>query len=434
VRICIILPPAPGLFDQRTNVPLGPLYVAAVLEQAGYEVEIVSLLGHPIPASWPYADLYAMGFTTPQVGAVKGLLELIRAQYHSALILAAGPHPTVRPWQALQIGFNSVLLGEGEITILDIVQDLPSLKRVYQGQMVEDLDSVPLPARHLLPREDLFNDATAVFRGAHAGSHVTSIMGSRGCPYRCAFCSNPLYAARTRFRSAANIVTELQAMLAEGVECFKFQDDTFTIRPDPVIALGQAVAAAFEPGTIAVRMNTRVNVFHEPLIPALKQLDLEVASFGIESGSQRVLNAVRKGTTIEQCERALHLAHDAGFLTLGLFVFGLPGENAETVEETIAFWRRNRPYMDTANLAVFVPYPGCDIAERPRHYRMHILDHDWNRYWIVQKETVLALPYDVSFSEMLDLKRRTFEAFAELGYAKPDWAHDQVGEREWTRD
>jgi len=434
VKICIILPPAPGLYDQRTNVPLGPLYIAAVLEQAGHEVEVISLLAHPIPASWPRADLYAMGFTTPQVGAVKGLLQLIRAQYHSAHVLAAGPHPTARPWQTLQMGFDSALLGEGELTILDVVQDLPDLRPVYQGRMVEDLDSVPLPARHLIPREDLFNDATAVFRGGHQDGHVTSIMGSRGCPNKCAFCSNPLYACKTRFRSAANIVVELQEMAAQGVTCFKFQDDTFTIRPEPVIALGQACVEAFGPGAIATRMNTRVNTFPERIIPALKQLNLEVAAFGIESGSQSVLNAVRKGITIAQAERSLRLAHDAGFLTLGLFVFGMPGENAETVDETIEFWRRNRPYMDTANLAVFVPYPGCDIAERPHHYRMHILDHDWNRYWIVQKETILALPYDVSFQEMLDLKQRSFEAFADLGLGKPDWAHDLTEDARLTRN
>lgn len=424
MKICIILPPAPGLFDERTNVPLGPLYIAAVLEQAGHEVEVVSLLGHPIPARWPYADLYAVGFTTPQVGAVKGLLELIRAQYHSALVLAAGPHPTARPWQTLQMGFDSVLVGEGELTIFNIVQDLPNLNPVYQGRAVYDLDSIPFPARHLIPREDLFNDATAVFRGAHQDGHVTSIMGSRGCPNKCAFCSNPLYAHQPRFRSAENIVAEMKEMVAQGVTCFKFQDDTFTIQPKEVVLLGRACAEAFEPGEIATRMNTRVNKFSEKLVPALKQLFLEVASFGIESGSQTVLNAVRKGTTIEQCERALRVAKDAGFLTLGLFVFGMPGENARTVDETIEFWRRNRPYMDAANLAVFVPYPGCDVAERPGHYRMHILDHDWNRYWIVQAETILALPYDVSFQEMLDLKQRSFEAFAELGYAKMEWGYD----------
>ena len=101
MKVCIVLPPSPALFDQRTNVPLGPLYAAAVLEQAGHEVEVVSLLGHPIPASWPRADLYAMGFTTPQVGAVTGLVQLIRAQYPGAKVLAAGAHPTVRPWQTL---------------------------------------------------------------------------------------------------------------------------------------------------------------------------------------------------------------------------------------------------------------------------------------------------------------------------------------------
>jgi anaerobic magnesium-protoporphyrin IX monomethyl ester cyclase len=427
MKICIIIPPAPGLFDQRTNVPLGPLYIAAVLEKAGHDVKMISLLGYPIPATWPEADVYAMGFSTPQVGPTTALIYLIRAQYPDALILAGGAHPTARPWQTLQMGFDIVLKGEGEITVLEIMRDIErgQFQSVYEGELVDDLDTIPMPARHLLPREDFFNDATAVFRGAHQDGHVTSIMGSRGCRHMCAFCSNPLYFANTRYRSAENIVTEMIDMVEQGVTCFKFQDDTFTLNPAAVEELGQECAHTFAPGTVFTRMNTRVNKFSEDMIPALNNLYLEVASFGIESGSQSVLNMVRKGTTIAQCEDALRIAKDAGYTTLGLFVFGLPGENAKTVDETIEFWRRNRPYMDAANLAVFVPYPGCDIAERPHKYRVHIINHDWNRYWIVQKETVLALPYGVSFDEMIALKRRSFEAFAELGYGKPDWAHDK---------
>jgi len=429
VKVCIVLPPSPALFDERTNVPLGPLYVAAALEQAKHEVEVVSLLGHPIPASWPRADLYAMGFTTPQSGVARGLLELIRAQYPGAKVLAAGPHPTVRPWQTLQMGFDSVLVGEGERTVLDVVADLPRPKPVYHGEPVEDLDSVPFPARHLLPKDDLFNDGTAVFLGMHGG-HVTSVMGSRGCPNRCAFCSNPLYAHGTRFRSAQNIAAEMVHMARQGVTCFKFQDDTFTIRPEPVIALGEACAREFGPNAISTRMYTRVNRFPPELVAALQQLHLEVAGFGIESGSQTVLDRVRKGITIAQAERALRVAKDAGFITLAFFVFGLAGESARTVDETIEFWRRNRAYMDKANLVTFAPYPGCDIAERPEQYRMHILHHDWNRYWIVKKDSVLALPYDVSFEEMLRLQRRSYQAFAELGYAKAEWVKDGLGEAE----
>lgn len=430
MKACIILPPSPGLFDERTNVPLGPLYAAAVLEHAEHEVEIVSLLGRGTPARWPKADIYMMGFTTPQVGPAKALVLLIRAQVPEAKILAAGAHPTARPWETLQMGFDSVLRNEAEITIHQIMDDLPNLQPVYEGAIVEDLDSVPFPARHLVPQEDLFNDATAVFRGGHQDGHVTSLMGSRGCPYQCAFCANPLFAHGARFRSAANILGEMQAMVDIGVTCFKFQDDTFTLNPPLVDELGTLCQQTFEPGQIATRMNTRVNRFDETMIAGLQRLSLEVAAFGLESGSQTVLNANRKGITIEQQERVLRIAKDAGFLTLGLYVFGLPGENAETVDETIEFWRRNQPYMDAANLAVFVPYPGCDIAERPGRYKMHIINHDWNRYWIVQKDTVLALPYDVSFDEMMRLKRRAFRAFAELGYAKPDWAHDNLSDLE----
>ena len=214
-------------------------------------------------------------------------------------------------------------------------------------------------------------------------------------------------------------------MWVRGVTCFKFQDDTFTIRLDPVQDLADKVTKAFTPGQIHTRMNTRVNRFPPEIIQPLKAIGCEIAAFGIESGSQKILDKVRKGTTVQQSVDALKLAHDNGIGTLGLFVFGLPGETAATVYETIEYWARVRPYMDQANLAVFVPYPGSDIAERPAHYGMSILDRDWNKYWIVQKKSILALPHDMSLDDMLKLKDLAFKAFAELGYAKPDWEHDK---------
>lgn len=422
MRICIILPPSPGLFDQRTNVPLGPLYVAAVLEKAGHDVVLISLLGHDIPATWPQADLYAMGFTTPQADASAGILKLIRSQHPSAKVLAAGAHPTVLPYQTLHLGFDSVLVGEGEKTILDIVSDLPNLYPVYIGAHAS-LDEVPYPARHLLPHEDLFNEASAVFRDDERAGHIATIMGSRGCPGRCSFCSTDH--APARFRSATNVVGEMKMLANAGIRCFKFQDDTFTLRPSYVKALGEEAASVFDPGEIVTRIITRADTFSPKIIPALRQLNTEVVSLGIESGSQRVLDIARKGIAIERAEHALKLAHDEGFRTFGYFMFGLPGECEETVDETIEFWHRNRPYMDVAVLSIFVPYPGCHIAQSPAFYRVHIINNDWNRYWTVQKRTVIALPYGVSFDKMLELKDKALQAFEELGYARPEWKHDR---------
>lgn len=421
MKICIILPPAVGLFDQRTNIPLGPLYVAAVLEEAGHEVVLISLLGHDIPASWPIADLYAMGFTTPQVGAASGILRLIRNQHPGAKVLAAGAHPSVMPVQTLQLGFDSVLVGEAELTIYEVLNDLPDLREIYYGVPQVRLDTVPFPARHLLPDGELRNDATAVFKTYQTGS-VAGIMSSRGCPGRCSFCTNPHTSCR--HRSAENVILEMKELADLGVKSFKFQDDTFTLKHANVIELGAAAEKAFEPKEIAVRIITRVDTFSKNIIPALRQLNTEVISFGIESGSQKILNKIHKGITIERVESALRLAHDNGFSTFGYFMFGLPGECEKTVDETIEFWERNRPYLDIGVLSFFVPYPGCDIAKHPRHYRVHILDNDWNNYWTVRKKTVIALPYEVSFDKMMELKDRMLNAFIRLGYARPEWEND----------
>ena len=419
-KIVIVIPPAPGLFDQRSNVPLGPLYIASVLEQEGHEVGLVSLLGHDIPASWPEADLYAMGFTTPQLGVSKGILGLIRGQYPEAKVLAAGAHPTALPSETLLAGFDSVLIGEAEATILQVLSDLPDMQRIYYGVPCSDLDSIPFPARHLLPQEDVYNLSTAI--QVDKASYVACITGSRGCPGRCAFCSNPRLPSR--YRSAENILSEMKEIYDIGITHFKFQDDTFTMRPSHVIALGEAVGDVFDPGQISTRVITRVDTFSEKIVHALRQLSTEVVSFGIESGSQKVLDISNKGTSVERAELALALARDSGFKTWGFFLFGLPGECEQSVDETIEFLRRNKSNLDYGILSIFVPYSGCDIEKHPEKYHVHIIDRDWNRYWTVQKRTVLALPYDVSFTKMMDLREKTLNAFVELGYARPEWEHD----------
>lgn len=422
MKICIILPPSPGLFDQRSNIPLGPLYVAAVLERDGHDVSLVSLLGRDIPSSWPEADLYAVGFTTPQVGVAKGVMELIRGQYPGAKVLAAGAHPTALPIQTLQLGLDSVLVGEAERTITQVVSDLPNLKEIYHGVPVDNLDEIPFPARHLLPKEDLYNDASAVFGRNDKNVHVACLMTSRGCPGLCAFCSNQRLAHRSR--SAQNVVAEMKELVDLGIGLFKIQDDTFTLRPRRVIELGDEIEKEFGPRSITTRIITRVDTFSEKIIPSMKKMGVDVVSFGIESGSQKILDLSNKQISIERIELALKMAHDAGFRTWGYIMFGLPGECDETVAETIGFLERNRPFLDLTTLSVFVPYAGCDIERRPEHYRMHILDHDWNRYWTVQKKTVLALPYEVSFDKMMDLKKMIIDAFIRLGYARKEWAND----------
>lgn len=432
-RVCIILPPAPGLYDQRSNVPLGPLYVASALEKAGHEVELISLLGRDLPAFWPKADLYAMGFTTPQRDAAIGILALIRSQHPDAVALAGGAHVQYQALDALEAGFDAVLIGEAEITILDVLRDLPNPSAFYHGVPYKILDTVHFPARHLLPHGDLYNSAGAVFLGSHGEGYVASIMASRGCPYHCAFCDNsPL--AGMRYRSAGNVVAEMRQLADLGVTNFKFQDDSFTVNYGAVADLAVAAAEEFDPGEISTRMHTHVAAFSEKLVGPLRRLSTEVVAFGIESGSQAVLNLNRKNATVEQAEEALRIARDAGFTTLAHFLFGLPGECERTVEETLEFVRRNSPNLDRLNMSVFVPYPGCDIAENPEKYRVHILEDNWNKFWTTQKRKVLALPYGVSYDHMMLLMQYAFETLGELGYANPEWEVDFAENARVVRD
>jgi len=419
MKVCIIIPPSPGLFDDTTNIPLGPLYVAAVLIRGKHEVELVSMLGHNMPRFFPEADLYAMGYTTPQAGIAQSILHMIRSQYPKAMVLAAGAHPSALPGDALSAGFDSVLVGEAEITIFEILEDLENLKQVYIGVPPHDLGSIPFPARHLLPEGQQRPDASPVFRN-DATDYVACIQTSRGCPGQCSFCSN--VASRCRYRSAEDVAIEMSLLVDKGIRNFKFQDDTFTLSQRRVAAVASAAREAFGPGETHVRIITRADTFHASFIPHLKDLNVEVASFGIESGSQRVLDWSNKHISVQQIRDAISLCRDAGIKTFGYFIFGLPGENERTVDESIEFLRTSG--LDVAVLSTFTPYPGTAIYNNPAKYKMHIIERDWNAYWQFQKRTILALPYDVSFDKMMRLREKTTKAWIELGYSRPEWEKD----------
>lgn len=419
-RVCIVIPPSPGLFDDTSNVPLGPLYVAAVLLRGGYEVELVSMLGNRIVREWPKADLYAMGYTTPQAGIARSVLYSIRAQYPKAKVLAAGAHPTALPGDALAAGFDSVLTGEAEDTIFEVLQDLDNLKQVYIGSPPWDLNNIPLPARHLLPEDQKRSGASSVLRDSNADGYIACIQTSRGCPGKCSFCSN--VPSQCRYRSPESVVLEMSSLVDQDITNFKFQDDTFTLSPRRVASIASAAREAFGPGETHVRIITRVDTFSPKFIPHLLDLNVDVASFGIESGSQKVLDLVNKGTTIQQAKDAIKLCKDAGIKTFGYFIFGLPGENEFTVDETIDFLRTSG--LDVAVLSTFTPYPGTAIYNNPAKYRMHILERDWNLYWQFQRRTVLALPYGMSFDRMMELRQRIVHEWIELGYSRPEWDKD----------
>lgn len=469
-KIHCILPSSPWLADSKTNVPLGVLYIAAVLREQGHDVVVTSMLNKryegsiELPDSVMDADAHMFGFCTPQFGEALELAAYIKDRAPGALLVAGGPHPSYEPRETKEAGrqecyhykgvlpkrrdyravderelFDSVVVMEGERAILQLLTDWDAeqLQPYYYGDKSDnpDLDAVPFPAWDLLPHDHIYNDGVAVMKHHYfpnekhpdASGAVLSLIGTRGCPYRCTYCSTPWIGQKPRFRSPQNIVAEIEKAVGLGIRMFKFQDDTCTLHAKKLRALGDAMQARFGRDSIAARVHTRSNVMNDDIAESLKRMSCRVTCFGIESGSQQVLDANRKGTNVEQNTHAIINAHENGFYTIAFLVVGMAGETLKTMRETQQWLLSVKPYLDSCNLAVGIPYPGSRWWTHPEESGIDILDYNYDNQWIVgfsARDEVLIRPHGSTVEEMFRVKKEMFDFLVYHGWAKAEWDED----------
>lgn len=468
-KIHCILPSSPWLADSKTNIPLGVLYIAAVLREQGHEVVVTSMLDKRYEGNIHLrdevmdADVHMFGFCSPQFGEALELAAYIKDRNPDALLVAGGPHPSYEPKETFEAGrqdayhikgplrqrrdyraadgrrlFDTVVIMEGERAVLQLLTDWDAnrLQPYYYGDKADitDLDEVPFPAWDLLPEDHIFNDGIAVMKRPYHESTVKpgtypvmSLIGTRGCPYKCTYCSTPWIGQKPRYRSPKNVIAEMRKAMDAGVRMFKFQDDTYTLHRTKLRELAEAIHAEFGPDAFSCRVHTRVNTMDDHVAESLKLMNCKVVCFGIESGSQRVLDANQKGTKVAQNTSAILKAHDHGFHTIAFLVAGLAGETPETARETMDWLRGVHGKLDSCNLAVGIPYPGSRFWTHPQESGIDILDYNYDNQWIVgfsARDEIIVRPHGCTVDEMFKIKEDTFRFLVEYGWAKAEWDED----------
>jgi radical SAM superfamily enzyme YgiQ (UPF0313 family) len=468
-KIHCILPSSPWLADSKTNIPLGVLYIAALLREQGHDVVVTSMLDKryegriTLPESVMDADVHMFGFCTPQFGEALELAAYIRDHAPEALIVAGGSHPSYEPKEVKAATrqahyhvkgplrqrrnyavpgekplFDTVVVMEGEAAVLQMLTDWDAgqLQPYYYGDKSDamDLDVIPFPAWDLLPEDHIYNDGVAVMKKRYFESTVKpgtwpvmSMIGTRGCPYRCTYCSTPFIGLKPRYRSPQNIIAEMKKAFDLGIFQVKWQDDTYTLHRTKLRELASAIYAEFGGNTFASRIHTRVNTLDDHVAESLKMMSCKVTCFGIESGSQRVLDANQKGTRVEQNTAALKKAKEHGFYTIAFLVAGLAGETLDTARETQRWLLEVKPYLDSCNLAIGIPYPGSRWWTHPRESGLDILDYNYDNQWIVgfsARDEILVRPHGTTVDEMFHIKREMFDFLVAHGWAKAEWDED----------
>jgi len=271
------------------------------------------------------------------------------------------------------------------------------------AKSLTDWNSIPLPAYDLLPSLDGY------FINTPHGSPFTIIYASKGCPYACIFCTERN--TNLKNRSAEQILNELRYLKKNfGLKSVSFFDETFTINKKRVTDIAEGIIK--EKLNLFWYCNTRVNLITKDLLQTMYNGGCRGISYGVESGSQVVLDNSLKGIKVKQAEQAIKWAKDVGIKTYCSFIFGLPGENAATVQETIAFVRRTLPTGAQFNVAV--PYPGTELYEIAVGNGWVSKDIDWRQMY---QHKALMRTAELSNDELDKARKLAYRSL----YFNPKW-------------
>ncbi|HEV2449782.1 MAG TPA: radical SAM protein [Thermoplasmata archaeon] len=355
---------------------LGVLSLAAFLRDRGMDVAVTDLTF--ARSTRPAAE--AMRRHRPQLVGVhtKSLtlpraLEVARlAREAGALAVAGGPDAATRPESYLDGGFDVVATGEGELTLLELAgraaigapyADVAGtvsrvsgrLRRAPARPFLKELDSLPLPAWELIDMEGYLRRWQA-----RTGERRAALLTSRGCPFDCSWCSKPAFGRSFRQQSPARVLEEIEALVRDyRVDYLRFCDDVFGIERH---WLEQLLDGLEERGLrIRFECLARVDLLKTDLLARLKRAGLERVYLGVESGSQKMLDAMNRGTRLAQIERVAEALRAAEVRQFWFLMLGYPGETLEDIEATLALFRRFSP--EEYSVSIAVPLPGTRFYE-----------------------------------------------------------------------
>ena len=384
-----ILPVINNLFFN--SPPLGLGYIAAVLEREEIPVVIIDAAVERISISALIdrinrfePDVIGITATTNLFDSAVEAARILKENFSNAQLVIGGPHVSANPQHALSFEcFDLGIKGEGEITFLELLRALDrneALDRIkglvlrredrvfltQDREFIEDLDSLPFPARHLLPMERYRPQPNDQYSLPKLG-----MITSRGCPYSCIFCDKSIFTKRYRSFSAAYIVSEMEHLIDKyGARDIAFLDSTFTVSHERVEGIIDEMKRC------NVRVNwtctVRADVATKELLMKMKEAGCWRIRLGVESGNKKVLKFIKKGITKEQVKNVTQWAHQIGLRPKGFFMVGHPVDTKASIEETIRFAKSlpfkditvqmNTPMMNTPQHDIYEDY-GTIVAD-----------------------------------------------------------------------
>jgi anaerobic magnesium-protoporphyrin IX monomethyl ester cyclase len=384
----------------KKSHPLGLAYIASVLEQDGFTVQIIDM----DPMGMSIADLRGelikirpkiagISFMTPQCNYAVEILKIIKKVDPNIKTVAGGSHVSALPKEMLDVHqLDFAVIGEGEYTARELVaflmgksklelEDVKGIAFIKNGKyilnkprdLISDLNRLPFPAWHLLPMDRYSVENL----GGKKREPVYPLLSNRGCPNQCIFCSSHVvFQRKFRQRSDENVIAEVEFLNREyGATQFDFIDDTVTVNKKRMGSLCSYFTSL--PQKYLWMCNSRVNTVTKELLVSMYKAGCRRIDFGVESGNQDILNNIKKGITLEQVVNAHRWAKEAGLTVSSFFMVGNLGETEEHINRTVDFI--DKLDTDYASATIATPFPGTELFS-VADSNGWIYERDWSKY------------------------------------------------------
>ncbi len=415
--------------------PLGLLYIGAAAEQKGHKITIEDFcVSGNKPATYDFRGYDVVGITTDTRRFLAALEIAKKAKSQGCIVVMGGPHPGFVDDDILGSGHvDFIVRGEGEISfplLLDAIKtgddvsDISGISYLRQGELVrtreseliDDLDSLPFPARHLVDIE-AYKRKGLKYGGKRT---VAVISSSRGCPYNCNFCITPqMYGKRWRARSAASVVAEVEEVYYKyGYRAFAFCDDNFTVSPQRVKDICSLILEKRLDIWWWCLSSSSALLKNEDMVQLMARAGAKTVYMGVESANPTTLKEFNKGITQDTPYKAVNLLRQNGIEAFGSYILGGLNDNVAMTMKTI----RLSMVLNTAvaQFTILTPYPGTalykEIEPLLRHKKWHLYDgihlvFKHRNIPFVVMEMLLILAYARFYTRGLQAVKKFFIAF-----------------------
>jgi len=366
----------PESLNKRQGVlpPLGIAYIAAVLEKNGHEVGIVDAIALNLNRNEVKERILQFRPTlvgiTMMTPSFPGALEAAQiAKECGTLVVVGGPHLAIYPRETLSYPFIDYgAIGEGEYTLIELIKALEEGREVStikglvykedhkilvnEARIVEDLDQLPYPAFHLLPM--------AKYSSIIGLKPVTTMISTRGCPYRCGFCFKSPSDKKYRVRSPEHVVEEMEYLVKTyGVKEIMFYDDVMTLQKERIVEICEEII--LRGLHVKWETPTRINVVDKELLQLMNQAGCIRLRYGIESGDPKILELMQKKISLAQAKKVFQWTREANIEIFAYFMIGYAQETEETIQRTISFAIELNP--DLVMFTAATPLPETPLYE-----------------------------------------------------------------------